>query len=250
MSFRVPGLGRSSTTDWDIEGTHLAERCGLFVIIALGESILVTGAGFAELEWNTVTITGFLIAFVGAVAMWWLYFDTGAIRASRRIARADDPGRQGRLAYTYIHLLIVAGRLGIDGTTQSTGASHESSAPRGMIEGVIADHALRVSTHCDELHAVRADAQSPQLRNARCKGHRARSGIEGNILKTLVPACAFEDEIEATHPLEWCGQMRNDQVVVRCDRAVDAAACRDLILAYAHAGRLQLLNEWQCEYQC
>jgi low temperature requirement protein LtrA len=44
VGFFVPGLGRSETTDWAIEGGHLAERCGLFVIIALGESILVTGA--------------------------------------------------------------------------------------------------------------------------------------------------------------------------------------------------------------
>jgi low temperature requirement protein LtrA len=109
LYFWVPGLGRSSTTDWDIEGAHLAERCGLFVIIALGESILVTGAGFADLEWNTATIAGFVVAFVGSVAMWWVYFDTGATRARRRIAISGDPGRQGRLAYTYIHLLIVAG---------------------------------------------------------------------------------------------------------------------------------------------
>ena len=109
LYFWVPGLGRSSTTDWDIEGAHLAERCGLFVIIALGESILVTGAGFAELEWNSATIAGFVVAFVGSVAMWWVYIDTGATRASRRIAVSDDPGRQGRLAYTYIHLLIVCG---------------------------------------------------------------------------------------------------------------------------------------------
>jgi low temperature requirement protein LtrA len=109
LSFWVPVLGRSSTTDWDIEGTHLAERCGLFVIIALGESILVTGAGFADLEWKTATIAGFIVAFLGSVAMWWVYFDTGATRASRRIAVSVDPGRQGRLVYTYIHLLIVAG---------------------------------------------------------------------------------------------------------------------------------------------
>jgi low temperature requirement protein LtrA len=109
LYFWVPGLGRSSTTDWDIEGTHLAERCGLFVIIALGESILVTGAGFAELEWSTATIAGFVVAFVSSVAMWWVYFDTGATRARHRIAGSDDPGRQGRLAYTYIHFLIVAG---------------------------------------------------------------------------------------------------------------------------------------------
>ena len=56
--FWVPGLGRSSTADWRIEGAHLAERCGLFVIIALGESILITGATFADLAWNAATIAG------------------------------------------------------------------------------------------------------------------------------------------------------------------------------------------------
>lgn len=50
LGFRTPGLGRSATTDWLVEGGHLAERCGLFVIIALGESILVTGATFSELD--------------------------------------------------------------------------------------------------------------------------------------------------------------------------------------------------------
>ena len=52
----VPGLGRSTTADWTIDGGHLAERCALFVIIALGESILITGATFAEQAWNTTSI--------------------------------------------------------------------------------------------------------------------------------------------------------------------------------------------------
>ena len=52
LYFWVPGLGRSSTADWNVEGSHMAERCALFVIIALGESLLVTGATFAELAWS------------------------------------------------------------------------------------------------------------------------------------------------------------------------------------------------------
>ena len=48
VGFWVPGLGRSTTADWDVDGGHLAERCALFIIIALGESILVTGATFAD----------------------------------------------------------------------------------------------------------------------------------------------------------------------------------------------------------
>jgi len=109
LYFRVPGMGRSTTTDWDVDGHHLAERCALFVIIALGESILVTGATFAGHAWTASSITAFVVAFLGSVAMWWIYFDTGAERASHRISQSQDPGRQARLAYTYLHLLIIAG---------------------------------------------------------------------------------------------------------------------------------------------
>jgi low temperature requirement protein LtrA len=107
--FWVPGLGRSTTADWNVEGGHLAERCALFVIIALGESLLVTGATFATLDWNAVAIAGVIVALIGSVAMWWVYFDTGAERASRRIRHSTDPGRQARSAYTYLHALIVGG---------------------------------------------------------------------------------------------------------------------------------------------
>jgi low temperature requirement protein LtrA len=48
--FWTPGLGRSTTADWTVEGGHFAERCRLFVILALGKSILVTGTTFAEIE--------------------------------------------------------------------------------------------------------------------------------------------------------------------------------------------------------
>jgi low temperature requirement protein LtrA len=107
--FWTPGLGRSTTADWDVEGAHMAERCGLFIIIALGESILVTGAKFADLAWTAPTVGALLSAFVGSVAMWWIYFNIGAERASRHIAGSSDAGRVARLAYTYLHLPLVAG---------------------------------------------------------------------------------------------------------------------------------------------
>jgi low temperature requirement protein LtrA len=109
LGFRTPGLGASTTSDWDVEGGHLAERCALFVIIALGESVLVTGATFAKLPWTPVTVASFLVAFVGSVAMWWIYFNIGAERGSRHISASDDPGRLARLVYTYLHLPLVAG---------------------------------------------------------------------------------------------------------------------------------------------
>jgi low temperature requirement protein LtrA len=109
LGFYVPRLGHSRTSDWDVEGGHLSERCGLFVIIALGESILVTGATFAKLGWNAATIAAFASAFVGSLAMWWIYFDAAADSGTARIVESDDPGRLARVTYTYIHLLIVAG---------------------------------------------------------------------------------------------------------------------------------------------
>lgn len=109
VGFWVPGLGRSMTGDWTVEGHHLAERCGLFIIIALGESILVTGATFADLQWSAATVAAFVVAFLGSVAMWWIYFDTGHERGTARIVGSTDPGRVARLAYTYLHLPIVAG---------------------------------------------------------------------------------------------------------------------------------------------
>lgn len=109
MYFRVPGLGRSTTADWDVHGGHFAERCALFVIIALGESLLVTGATFAEQSWNATTGAAFLVDFLGSVAMWLVYFNTGAGRAAHRIEHSDDPGRIARIAYTYVHVLIIAG---------------------------------------------------------------------------------------------------------------------------------------------
>jgi low temperature requirement protein LtrA len=109
LGFWTPGLGRSTTADWDIEGAHMAERCGLFIIIALGESILMTGAKFAELPWTPPTLAAFTTAFIGSVSMWWIYFNIGAETATHRIAQSSDPGRLARLAYTYMHLPLVAG---------------------------------------------------------------------------------------------------------------------------------------------
>jgi len=109
QGFRVPGLGRSRTEDWDVEGGHLAERCSQFIIIALGESVLVTGATFGNLHWSTAVLLGFAANLIGSIAMWWIYFDRAVERGSAHIASSADPGRLARLAYTYVHLLIVAG---------------------------------------------------------------------------------------------------------------------------------------------
>src|SRR5918994_1439914 len=89
VGYYVPGLGRSRTGEWTIEGGHFAERCQLFVIIALGESILVTGTTSAE--------------------------------AAREVfSSSEDPGRLGRSAYTYFHMPMIAGIIAIAAADELT----------------------------------------------------------------------------------------------------------------------------------
>jgi low temperature requirement protein LtrA len=107
--FWIPRYGASSIADWVVEGGHMAERCALFVIIALGESIVMIGATFADLTWTAENLAAFVSAFAGSIAMWWIYFHKGAEAGSEEISRSSEPGRLARLAYTYLHMPIVAG---------------------------------------------------------------------------------------------------------------------------------------------
>jgi low temperature requirement protein LtrA len=109
LGFRTPGLGHSHTTDWNIAGGHLAERCELFLIVALGESVLDSGMTFSELRFTALALTALIVAFVGSVAYWWIYFDRSATYGGTVISTSGDPGRLGRSAYTYFHLPMVAG---------------------------------------------------------------------------------------------------------------------------------------------
>jgi len=104
--FRVPD---SDAHAGGLSGAHIAERSALFIIIALGESFLVTGFAFVGQESSVAGVIGVLIAFVTVVAMWWLYFDHGERAGSRAIETAERPGRIARLAYTYAHAVLIAG---------------------------------------------------------------------------------------------------------------------------------------------
>ncbi len=109
VRFWVPKLGFSSVEAWAVEGGHMAERCAGFIIIALGEAIVVNGATFAELEWTAQNIAAFLSALGGAIVMWWIYFHKGAEAGSERLSKSAESGRLARLAYTYLHMPIIAG---------------------------------------------------------------------------------------------------------------------------------------------
>jgi low temperature requirement protein LtrA len=148
VGFYTPGLGRSRTSDWTIEGGHIAERFQGFILIALGESIVIIGATLTEKPVTASNVGAFVVAFAGSVALWWLYFDQSAEAAAEKIARSNDPGRLGRSAYHLIHPVMVAGIIvaaAADQEVLSEPGATASTASAWMILGgpalFLAEHA-------------------------------------------------------------------------------------------------------------
>ena len=111
VTFRVPGRPRLAPEAWEIGTEHFSERFQLFIIIALGETIVITGATTSELELTGATVTAFAVAFLTTAALWWLYFNLVAAISERRLAQAEARVLLARDAYTYLHVVLVAGIL-------------------------------------------------------------------------------------------------------------------------------------------
>lgn len=109
VRYWVPGLRAAPIESWQVQGGHMAERAGLFMILALGESIIVTGTLFSRAEITPSSVLALLAAFVGTILFWLLYFSHGAEHGSRFISRAEQTGRIARLTYTYLHMILVGG---------------------------------------------------------------------------------------------------------------------------------------------
>ena len=111
VTFWLPGVPSLTPDAWEVGSEHFAERFQLFIIIALGETIVITGATTAQHELTTATIVAFSLAFLITAALWWLYFNLVAAIAQRRLAEAVNRTVLARDAYTYLHVVIVAGIL-------------------------------------------------------------------------------------------------------------------------------------------
>jgi low temperature requirement protein LtrA len=109
VMYWLPGRGSIKDTGATIEGSHFAERCQGFIIIALGESIVVTGASAAGAGLTAAAVGALAIAFLQTSALWWLYFGEVAIHSRRQMRSSEDAIRLARDGYTYLHLPIVAG---------------------------------------------------------------------------------------------------------------------------------------------
>jgi low temperature requirement protein LtrA len=111
VTYWLPGWGTTPMSQWQIEGAHFGERFQLFVIIALGESIVLAGATASDTGLSLDVVAAMLLAFLSSTALWWLYFGQAAGRVLEgiRAATAEQRGKIGRDIYTYLHLPIVAG---------------------------------------------------------------------------------------------------------------------------------------------
>lgn len=142
IAIDVSGLYIQGVDGWHVQAGHLAERFGLIIIIALGESIVSVGVGAQGQPMDADLIAGVLLGVAAAAALWWAYFDVVAIvaehhfRAATGVARA----RIARDSYTYLHLPMVAGivlfSLGVK-TTLGHGEHHLETVPAiGLCGGV------------------------------------------------------------------------------------------------------------------
>jgi low temperature requirement protein LtrA len=106
------GVYAAGTSGWRLRSPrHFAERHGLIIIVALGESIVAIGVGVTALPLTFPVIVAALLGLGVSVALWWAYFDVVALVAERVLAdqHGSERARLGRDSYTYLHFPMVAG---------------------------------------------------------------------------------------------------------------------------------------------
>jgi low temperature requirement protein LtrA len=125
---------------WRVAPEHFAERHGLIILIALGESIIAIGVG-AGFNLDTGVIVAAALGIVVVSALWWLYFDVAAILVRMRLMQASglELHRLALHAYSYLHLPMVAGivlfALGLKTTLGHVGEALDTVAAVGLCGG-------------------------------------------------------------------------------------------------------------------
>ena len=109
VDFASPLL--AGTSGWKVDASHFAERHGLIIIIALGESLVALGVSAAGEELSAGVIAAAALGVVVVSAMWWLYFDVVAVAAEHKLASLTGTAqnRMARDSYSYIHFLMIYG---------------------------------------------------------------------------------------------------------------------------------------------
>jgi len=145
--FWVPGRPFIGEAAWEVTTTHFSERFALFIIIALGESIVLTGATISGVDLDAPTLAAFATAFLVTAALWWLYFTYVARIAERRLELAANRTRTARDAYTYLHVVFVAGII-VSAVGDEIVIAHPSEPLSGAeVAAVVAGPAIYLLAH-------------------------------------------------------------------------------------------------------
>jgi low temperature requirement protein LtrA len=160
IAIDVGGLYVFGVDGWTVQAGHLAERFGLIIIIALGESIVALGAGAEGHALDAGTIVAVLLGVTVAFALWWAYFDVVALVAAHRFQQAVGPeqARIARDSYTYLHTPMVAGiilfALGAKKTLAHVGDPLDAVPAFGLCGGVALYLLAHVAFRLRNVHSL------------------------------------------------------------------------------------------------
>ncbi len=141
--FRLPGVAPTPIEDWTLAGSHLAERCQLVLMIALGESVLRVGLTFSMQRGSAAVDASFVVGFIVTASLWATYFLRHAERGAEAIAHSPaDAARLGRAAYAYAHAIMVAGVIVTAVAVRLTIADPGASVPASVGAAILGGPAI------------------------------------------------------------------------------------------------------------
>lgn len=110
----VLSAARAGSGRWNLDAAHFAERHGLIVIIALGESLIAAGVALGEVTRDLLFTVGSIAAVVAVCALWWIYFGSAKDALERHLESQppEKMGHEARNVYSWGHLPIIAGIIG------------------------------------------------------------------------------------------------------------------------------------------
>src|SRR4051795_10971907 len=178
---------------------HFAERYGLFVIICLGESIVAIGVGASEERFDAELVAGVGLGLLITVALWWTYFDRFASVAEERLRTHDDPVLAAADAYSYLHLVLVAGiilfAVGVKLAIHDVGeplADGTALGTRGGVALYLLGHVAFRLRIAGSVGVEKLVAAAAVLVLYAVGGDIAAWALAGGVTVILVAMCAYE----------------------------------------------------------
>jgi low temperature requirement protein LtrA len=142
---------------------HFAERYGLFIIICLGESIVEIGVGASQHQLTAATVAAAVLGVLTACGFWWVYFDRSAGLAESRLRTHEEPVLAAADAYSYLHLLLVAGIIVFAAGVKYTLGHVEQPLPQAPRLALYGGASLYLAGHAAFCLRILGTVDVPQL---------------------------------------------------------------------------------------